>query len=136
MTYSLKRSRPLLCALCAGMVVAVSGFECGGGTTGGGSSPPAGPPEIVQACCSGGTPANYLKTNDDWSPTTCGSPTSIVYNVCTYRRFDNKPSGSIMVVCSDNAIPAGWVLQGQQWSPTSCGHPSSIVDNLLTFRKL
>ena len=122
-------------AVCVVLGLVVSGFQCDG-RGGGGTGPPPGPPEITTACCSGGTPANYLKTNDEWSPTSCGNPSSIVYNVCTYRRYDNKPSGSIMVICAGQPLPAGWVLDNTQWSPTSCGHPSSIVDNVWSIRKL
>ena len=122
-------------ALVGLVVLATGGLDCGGGGGNGGSPPPSGPPEILTACTSSGTPAGYVKINDNWDPTSCGSPTTITYNVSTYRRYDNKPVGTYMTVCSGQQ-PAGWVMTNSHWDPTSCGHPSSIFDNMWQIRRI
>ncbi len=100
---------------------------------------PVGPDSIlnIQDICSGSpVPAGWIKTNDHWDPTKCGNPTSIVYNVWTISRFDNRPVGSIMDVCADAATPAGWADVGTRWDPTSCGHPTDIVQNIKQIKRL
>lgn len=119
------------------IVVAVGGFDCGGGgssggTTGGGGDNKS---EVITVCSGSPVPAGYVKVNDNWDPTSCGSPSTITYNVSTYQRYDNKPVGSYLNICA-GAIPGGWVMTNSSWNPTSCGHPSSIVDNIYTIKRV
>jgi hypothetical protein len=116
-------------------VLAVGGFDCGGGGGGGDGGGPSGPAEVITACTGSPVPSGYIKVNDNWDPTACGSPSTITYNVSTYQRYDNKPVGAVMSVCA-GAIPSGWVLSNTYWSPTSCGHPSSVFDNMYSIKRV
>ena len=60
-------------------------------------------PETSQRVCAGSLAAGYIKVNDEWNPTTCGNPTSIIYNVWIIDRYDNKPVGSTMKACNGSA---------------------------------
>lgn len=120
--------------LLSSLAVLISFYGCGDGD--GTSTPtPTGPAEVVTACCSNGIPSGYYKINDDWSPTTCGSPSSITYNVCTYQRYDNKSIGAVMTICAGQPLASGWLQTNSDWNPTSCGHPSSITNNIWTVKK-
>jgi len=98
--------------------------------------PPPSAPDVVTACCSSGPQQGYLKTDDAWSPTSCGNPTNITYNVCTYTRYDNKPVGARMNICASQTVPTGWVIKDSIWSPTSCGHPANITYNVNTIERI
>lgn len=88
-----------------------------------------------QTICAGQLPAGWIKTDDAWNPTTCGNPTSIVYNVWTITRYSNQPVGSSMTACA-GAVPAGWVMINSWWNPTTCSHPTSIVNNVMSIKWL
>ncbi len=107
----------------------------GGGGSGSSGTPPSGPAETITQCCSSGTPTGYFKINDSWSSTSCGSPSSITYNVCTYRLWQGKPVNTTMTICAGQTLPGGWGQINSNWNPTACGHPSSIVDNIWTVRR-
>ena len=94
-----------------------------------------GPSETTTACCSSATPPGYLKTDDRWDPTSCGNPSTTIYNVCTYQRYDDKPKGAVMNVCAGQQLPQGWVRENTSWVPTSCGHPTVMMNNVETIRK-
>ncbi len=89
----------------------------------------------IQNICAGSVPPGWVVINDSWSPTTCGNPVSMVYNVATIERYDNKTKGSVMQACL-GPVPAGWAMVGSRWNPSVCGHPASMIDNVMTIRKL
>jgi hypothetical protein len=97
---------------------------------------PPGPSETTTACCSSGTPGGYYKTDDSWSATTCGSPSSIAYNVCTYQRYNNKSVGATMSICNGQPLAAEWVQTDTSWIPTRCGHNISGTHNVETVRRI
>lgn len=92
--------------------------------------------QMQNICCGSPIPPGWIKINDGWDPTSCGNPSTIVYNVCTIERYDDKPIGSLMNVCAGAPTPAGWVVVNTYWDPTSCGHPSSIVQNMKQIKRL
>jgi hypothetical protein len=92
--------------------------------------------ERMDVCASSPIPNGWIKVDDHWNPTTCGNPSSIVYNVVTIERYDNKPAGAVMTVCAGAATPNGWVEIGSSWNPTMCGHPSSIVNNVKQIKRV
>lgn len=120
-----------------GLVISLYAVGCniGGSGGSGGTSGSSGPPEITTACCSSGTPSGYYKIGDSWSSTSCGNPSSIVYNVCTYQRYDNKSIGATMNICAGQSLASGWLQIDTDWNPTTCGHPSSIIQNIWTVRR-
>ena len=88
------------------------------------------------ACCSR-PPDGYIKIDDSWDPNSCGNPQSVVYNSCTFTRYDNKTAGEVLTICAGQ-IPAGWtkVPGSDSWQPTRCGHPdSSDVLNVIQIQK-
>ena len=89
----------------------------------------------IQNICAGLIPAGWIAINDSWNPTACGNPTSIVYNIVTIERYDNKPKGSQMQACA-GPVPAGWAVVGTRWNPSVCGHPTAITQNVMTIRKM
>jgi len=94
------------------------------------------PRMVMDICASGPIPAGWIKVNDHWNPTSCGNPSSIVYNVITIERFNDKPIGSLMGVCAAAPTPNGWVDVDTRWEPTACGHPANIVHNMKTIRRV
>jgi hypothetical protein len=46
--------------------------------------------EVMDICSSSPVPDGWIRVNDHWDPTRCGSPSSLVYNVCTIERYNNK----------------------------------------------
>jgi hypothetical protein len=88
-----------------------------------------------QTVCANQTVAGWIKTNDSWNPTTCGNPSSIIYNVWTIERYDNMAIGSVMTACT-GAVPGGWAMINSSWNPTTCGHPTSIMNNVMTIKRL
>jgi hypothetical protein len=90
----------------------------------------------MRICRGSPIPLGWIKVNDDWSPTSCGNPSSLTYNVWYIERYDDKPVGSTMRVCSSASTPPGWVDINYDWSPTSCGHPSSITNNVKYIRRV
>jgi hypothetical protein len=90
----------------------------------------------VEICGDSPVPRGWVKVNDRWNPTKCGSPTSIVYNVWEVERYANKPVGAEMEVCADAPTPPGWAEINSTWSPTKCGHPTKIVDNVKRIKRL
>jgi hypothetical protein len=90
----------------------------------------------MQICAGSPVPNGWIKVDDDWSPTSCGSPTSITYNVWTIETFNDKPLETTMEVCSVAPTPRGWVEVDSFWSPTRCGHPTAIVHNIKRIRRV
>ncbi len=90
----------------------------------------------MHICRGSPVPPGWIKVNDDWSPTSCGNPSYITYNVWLIEQYDNKPVGSTMRVCASAQTPAGWVDVDYDWSPTSCGRPSYITDNVKYIRRI
>jgi hypothetical protein len=92
---------------------------------------------LSQSMCAGGAvPSGWILVNDQWNPTSCGNPTSIVYNVWIIDRYDDKPVGSVMSACAAAPTPSGWIIVNTQWNPTTCGHPTSIVNNVKQIRRV
>jgi hypothetical protein len=98
--------------------------------------PVAAGPDAIDVCADSPIPHGYIKTNDHWDPTKCGSPSSIVPNVWTLTRYIDKPVGTTMDVCAGATVPPGWVVVGAQWNPTACGQPSGIVDNVQQIQRV
>jgi len=92
--------------------------------------------QVMNICSSSPVPAGWIKVNDHWNPTICGNPPTIVYNVLTIERFDNRAVGSVMTVCSSAPTPGGWVEVNNHWDPTRCGHPPTIVNNMKQIRRV
>ena len=46
------------------------------------------PKGSVMTACSGAVPSGWSKIGDNWSPTTCGHPSSITKNVMTIKRLN------------------------------------------------
>lgn len=93
--------------------------------------------EHMDICANSPVPAGWIKVNDHWDPTICGRPTSIVYNVWTIQRYDNKPVGTYLTVCAQAPTPSGWVLVDTRWDPTRCGYPhSTIVRNMKQIKRV
>ncbi len=108
------------------------------GAAAGGAEEPA---ELVgkdraEICDTDRLPRGWLKVDDRWSPTKCGSPATIVYNVWVVERHTGKEVGAEMEVCADTPTPAGWVEVSARWNPTVCGHPTGIVDNVKRIRRV
>lgn len=89
-----------------------------------------------EICDTDRLPRGWLKVDDRWSPTQCGDPPTIVYNVWVVERHTNKPVGAEMEVCSDAPTPAGWVEVSARWNPAACGHPAGIVDNVKRIKRV
>lgn len=98
--------------------------------------PVAAGPDAIDVCADSPIPRGYIKTNDHWDPTKCGSPSSIVPNVWTLTRYIDKPVGTTLDVCAGAPVPPGWVVTGTRWNPTACGQPSDIVDNVQQIQRV
>jgi hypothetical protein len=94
------------------------------------------PLTTMQICAGSPIPNGWIKTDDSWSPTSCGNPTDIIYNVWTITQYSNLPVGSTLNVCAGAPIPTGWVKVNTSWNPTSCGHPAHNIDNVQTIRRV
>lgn len=92
--------------------------------------------QVMEICCGSPVPSGWIKVNDHWDPTRCGRPTSIMYNICTIERYDNKRVGLLMEVCAGSPTPNGWVTENTFWDPSRCGHPSSIIHNMKRIRRV
>jgi hypothetical protein len=90
---------------------------------------------VMQVCAGSPVPSGWIKIDDDWSPTSCGSPTSITYNVWTIETYADKPPNAILEVCAGAPTPEGWIEEDRFWSPTRCGHPTSITRNIKRIRR-
>src|SRR5437868_2023247 len=88
------------------------------------------PLTVMRICASSPVPNGWIKINDEWSPGSCGNPTSIIYNVWLIESYADKSVGSVMRVCASAQTPANWVEINNEWSPSSCGHPTSITNNV------
>jgi hypothetical protein len=95
---------------------------------------PLGTISEIMHVCRYNLPPGWAKINDYWSPTSCGNPPRIDYNVWMIQRYDNMPVGSYMDVCSDS-IPSGWMVINTRWNPTTCGHPPHIYHNVSTIMR-
>ena len=93
-------------------------------------------PSVMQICAGSPIPDGWVKTTDSWSPTSCGNPTEIVYNVLTITQYSNLPVGSTLAICADAPIPNGWVLVNSFWDPNGCGHPTDIIENVQTISRV
>jgi hypothetical protein len=89
----------------------------------------------TQNVCAGSVPSGWIKVNDSWSPTVCGKPTSIIYNVWSVQALSAEPIGAVIYACSGSP-PSGWVLVSQMWNPTLCGHPSAQQPNVMAIKRL
>ncbi|HZE42396.1 MAG TPA: hypothetical protein VE058_01365 [Steroidobacteraceae bacterium] len=89
----------------------------------------------TQNVCAGLVPPGWIKINDAWNPTVCGSPARIAYNVWTIQRVDDQPMGAVIHGCR-GAVPSGWAIVGTLWNPTVCGHPSTNQPNVMAIKRL
>jgi len=90
----------------------------------------------MSICASSPIPDGWIKVDDFWSPTTCGNPGNITYNVWVIERYSNKPRGAVMDVCASAATPDGWVERGTAWRPNRCGHPNNITQNVKLIQRV
>ncbi|UTH74821.1 hypothetical protein [Chromobacterium sp. IIBBL 290-4] len=88
-----------------------------------------------QYVCAGWVPAGWVMVGDMWSPTSCGNPTRITYNVWLIESLADKAVGSTMYICN-GPVPSGWSVVGSTWSPNTCGHPTRIMNNQLIIRRM
>ena len=110
------------------------GSGSGGSGSGSGSGGAFHPP--MEVCSGAPVPSGYIKVDDKWEGTSCGSPSSITtYNVWVLYYYADHPVGWEMEVCSDAPTPRGWVDAGRSWNGTKCGHPTRDVDNVKTIRR-
>jgi hypothetical protein len=70
--------------------------------------------------CAGQVPSGYILTNNYWSPSTCGNPATVVYNVWVVTSYSDKPVNFTLNVCDAARVPSGWVVQSGYWSPSTC----------------
>jgi hypothetical protein len=89
----------------------------------------------TQNVCAGPVPSGWIKINDAWNPTVCGSPATITYNVWTIEQFADQPVGAVIHACK-GAVPSGWAGVGTFWNPTVCGHPASNQPNVMAIKRL
>jgi hypothetical protein len=89
----------------------------------------------TQNVCAGSVPSGWIKVNDSWSPTVCGQPTAITYNVWSVQALSAEPVGAVIYACRGSP-PAGWVFVSQMWNPTVCGHPSAQQPNVMAIKRL
>jgi hypothetical protein len=89
----------------------------------------------TQNVCAGSVPSGWIKVNDSWSPTVCGKPTSIIYNVWSVQALSAEPIGAVIYACSSSP-PPGWVLVSEMWNPTLCGHPSAQQRNVMAIKRV
>ena len=91
----------------------------------------------TQPICTGTpVPAGWIVTDDYWSPSSCGNPTTIEYNMQTITQYSDRPVGDTLPVCAYAPTPDGWVEVDSHWAPGSCGHPSNIVNNVKVIKRL
>ena len=89
----------------------------------------------TQNVCAGSVPSGWVKINDAWNPTVCGSPTTITYNVWVIEQLGDQPIGAVVHACK-GAVPLGWAIVGTAWNPTVCGHPTSNQPNVMAIKRL
>ncbi|MFI0938601.1 hypothetical protein [Streptomyces sp. NPDC021020] len=92
----------------------------------------------VSTICAGSpVPSGWIETNDSWSSSTCGRPSTLVYNVWQISSYDDQAPGASMAVCAAAAdqvsTPSGWVVTNDTWAANSCGHPSTLFYNVRTI---
>lgn len=87
----------------------------------------------AETVCAGSVPTGWIKINDSWSPSTCGSPPSTVRNVWTIARYNNKAVGATMDVCT-GPVPDGWAIVGTRSSLSTCMSPA-VSKNIMTIRR-
>jgi hypothetical protein len=91
----------------------------------------------LQVVCKGAAPSGWAVTNDAWSPTRCGTPTKITYNVWTIVRLDSIPVAGTLSICQGYVrIPSNWVSVSTSWVPTRCGQPTQIINNVATIKRV
>lgn len=91
---------------------------------------------VMRICASSPVPEGWIKIDDEWSPSSCGNPTGITYNVWLIESYNDKPVGSQMRVCASAPTPRNWVEINNEWSPSSCGHPTGIMNNVKIIRRV
>ena len=89
----------------------------------------------TQNVCAASVPPGWIKINDAWNPTVCGSPTRIAYNVWTIQQHTDQPIGAVIHACK-GAVPSGWAIVGTLWNPTVCGHPTTNQPNVMAIKRL
>jgi hypothetical protein len=89
----------------------------------------------TQNVCAGSVPSGWIKINDAWNPTVCGSPATLSYNVWTLQQLSDQPVGAVIHACK-GAVPSGWSLVGTAWNPTVCGHPATNQFNVMVIKRL
>jgi hypothetical protein len=76
------------------------------------------PNDIVSGCCKESHPG-FAIIHDEWGATSCGSPTDIIPNVCTWQRYTDIPVGGLLSVCVGQTVPSGWV-KTRDFPTTDC----------------
>jgi hypothetical protein len=79
--------------------------------------------------CGGQTVSGYILSDTYYSPTTCGSPPTVSYNVWILESYFDKPVGFQMNVCNSTRNPSGWVTLTTYFSLTRCGPAPPSVTN-------
>ena len=89
----------------------------------------------TQNVCAGSAASGWIKINDAWNPTVCGSPATLIYNVWTLQQLSDQPVGAVIHACK-GTVPSGWTLVGTAWNPTVCGHPTTNQSNVMVIKRL
>jgi isopentenyldiphosphate isomerase len=89
----------------------------------------------VENVCAGSVPPGWVKINDAWNPTVCGSPSTLTYNVWTIQQLSDQPVGASIYACK-GSVPPGWAMVDTTWNPTVCGHPVTKQSNVMAIKRL
>lgn len=89
--------------------------------------------EPLQQVCAGVVPLGWIKVNDSWGSSSCGSPPSTVRNVWTIVRYSDKPIGSMIEVCN-GPVPDGWGIIDTKTSLSTCMSPTQ-PKNIMTIKR-
>ena len=83
-------------------------------------------------CTGPNTPAGWVRVNDEWDPSRCGHPSSIVNNRTYIHRIASFET--VLEICADQAVP-GWTVVQTSWNSGKCGHPTLPMQNVWTIRR-
>ena len=84
--------------------------------------------------CAGSIPSGWIKADDAWNPTLCGSPDIKTFNEWTLVRLDTRLIGEMIEACTTE-IPSGWRVLEYHWDPSKCGRPGSALNNVMTIQR-
>lgn len=94
--------------------------------------------EIKRHCPNAPLPTGWIKIDDEWSSTDCGSPPNYTLNRWIIQRYDNLSTGTIIHVCAGSPVPIGWkVVVPPYFSSTGCGKPiTPSIQNMMGIQRI